>query len=428
LLAPHFWEHHYQKISIAWALVLAIPFLAVYGGIAAHELVKVMLLDYLPFVILLWGLYTVSGGIFLKGSMVGTPVVNLQILVIGTLLASWMGTTGASMLLIRPLLRANHARKRKTHIFVFFIFLVSNIGGLLTPLGDPPLFLGFLHGVPFFWTMKLLPEFLLVSGLVLLVFFVIDSIYYKQDHGIPEKAIHFAEKHPLKLEGFQNILFLIGIMVAVLLSGTWDAGRFTVWGIELKIQDLTRDLIIVAMGMLSLRFTHPKIHKENNFNWEAMKEVAWLFFGIFVTIIPVIMMLRAGVHGHFSAFVSAVSEPWHFFWMTGLLSSFLDNAPTYLTFFNMALGQVGLSEADISLILRGLVDHPEAARFIAYLKAVSCGAVFMGANTYIGNAPNFMVRSIVQGHHVKMPSFFGYMLWSGAILVPVFIITTLVFF
>ncbi len=428
LLTPHFWHDHYKKVVGMWAILLAVPLLIAYQEVAAHELAKVMVLDYVPFIVLLWGLYTVSGGIFLKGTLVGTPTVNLMILIFGTLLASWMGTTGASMLLIRPLLRANRERKHKTHIFVFFIFLVSNIGGILTPLGDPPLFLGFLHGVPFFWTMKLMPEFLVVAGLVLLIFFILDTIYYRRDHGLPETAIKFAKKHPLRLEGFQNIIFLIGILAAVLISGLWEPGGFEIGGIGFAWQDLARDALIILMGLLSLRYTDPRVRHENDFGWNAMKEVAWLFFGIFVTIIPVLMILKAGIHGHFGFFIARITEGWHYFWMSGALSSFLDNAPTYLAFYNLALGQTGLSELEASQILSGALEHPQAQNFIAFLKAISCGAVFMGANTYIGNAPNFMVRSICSEFGVKMPSFFGYMAWSICILIPAFLVVTFIFF
>jgi len=332
------------------------------------------------------------------------------------------------MLLIRPLLRANRYRKHNTHIFIFFIFLVSNIGGILTPLGDPPLFLGFLHGVPFFWTMKLLPEFLVVGGLVLAIFFAIDTYTFKRDHGTLETAIKKVGNHPLKLEGSLNILFLGGIVVAVLISGLWEPGGFKVAGIGFGWQGLTRDALIVLMGFLSLRFTDKRIHRENDFGWNAIIEVAWLFFGIFVTIIPVLMILKAGVHGHFGFLVANVTKAWHYFWISGGLSSFLDNAPTYLTFFNMSLGQTGLSEAEATQILRGTLEHPQAQNFINFLKAVSCGAVFMGANTYIGNAPNFMVRSICSEYGIKMPSFFGYMLWSICILIPAFLVVTWIFF
>jgi Na+/H+ antiporter NhaD/arsenite permease-like protein len=427
LFAPHFWHHHFKKVSIAWALILAVPFLIAFKGTALFKIAEVMLLDYVPFIILLWGLYTVSGGILLRGALVGTPALNAQMMVIGMILASWMGTTGASMLMIRPMLRANAARKNKAHVFIFFTFLVSNIGGVLTPLGDPPLFLGFLHGVPFFWTMQLLPQFLTVAAGVLLVFFIVDSILYKKENGVPVEKKEQADKYPLRLEGMHNFLFLGGIITAVLISGVWKSGYTSIGSIHFEYRNLVRDLGILLMGYLSIRTTHPKVRQDNGFTWDAIKEVGYLFFGIFITIIPVLMILRAGVEGHFGFFIRKVSEPWHYFWMSGALSSFLDNAPTYLTFYNLALGQVGISEQTAAAILRG-ASHPLAHQFILFLKGVSCGAVFMGANSYIGNAPNFMVLSIAQENGVKMPSFFGYMIWSMCILLPMFLIVSLIFF
>lgn len=428
LLTPHFWHHHFKKVSFAWALILAVPLLFAYKGLALFKIGEVMLLDYVPFIILLWGLFTVSGGILLRGTLVGTPILNLQLLIVGTILASWMGTTGASMLLIRPILRANAGRKHKAHTVVFFIFLVSNLGGLLTPLGDPPLFLGFLHGVPFFWTMQLAPEMIIVSAIVLAIYFIYDTILFRKDRDFTPQQIEKGEAYPIRLEGMHNFIFLGGILGAVLISGTWKPGGFHLGDIPMEWQNLTRDAIIIAMGLLSLQTTHHKVREDNGFTWDAIKEVGYLFFGIFVTIIPVLMILKAGVHGHFAFLIKLVTEPWHYFWMSGALSSFLDNAPTYLTFFNLALGQVGMSEAEAAQVLRGTLQHPNGEAFISFLKAVSCGAVMMGANTYIGNAPNFMVRSIAEENGVKMPSFFGYMIWSGLILIPSFIIVTLIFF
>jgi len=427
LLAPHFWHHHFPKISACWALLFIIPFLFAYKGLAVYELIHIYLIDYIPFIILLWGLYTVSGGIMLRGSLVGTPIVNLLIILIGTLLASWMGTTGAAMLLIRPLLRANQFRKVKLHVVIFFIFLVANIGGSLTPLGDPPLFLGFLHGVPFFWTFNIMPHFLLASVLLLVIFYVLDTILYRREspHINPDD-----EKIPIRLEGSVNFLFLGGIVGLVLLSGTWKPGHINIYEVQLHFQNVARDLGIVAMGVLSLWATSKKLRKDNEFSWFPIQEVAYLFAGIFTTIVPMLAMLKAGTDGAMAALVEQVSEPVHYFWITGILSAFLDNAPTYLTFFNFSLGRMGLSEATITEMLRGMVDGREvvAATFVSNLKAISVGAVFFGAFSYIGNAPNFMVRSIAEESGVKMPSFFGYILWSLVFLVPVFIVISLVFF
>ena len=427
LLAPHFWHHHFPKISAGWALIFMIPFLFVFKGLALYEIIHIYLIDYIPFIILLWGLYTVSGGILLRGSLVGTPAVNLLLILVGTALASWMGTTGAAMLMIRPILRANQFRKTKMHVVIFFIFLVANIGGSLTPLGDPPLFLGFLHGVPFFWTFKLLPHFLLASGLLFVIFYVLDTILYRRENPIinPDR-----EKVPIKLEGGINFLFLGGIVGLVLMSGTLKAGHMTIYEVQLNYQNVMRDIGIILMGVLSLWATSNKLRKDNEFSWFPIQEVAYLFAGIFATIIPMLAMLKAGTDGAMGALVEKVSDPIHYFWITGILSAFLDNAPTYLTFFNSSLGKMGLSESSAAEMLRGVVAGREAvaATFVANLKAISAGAVFFGAFSYIGNAPNFMVRSIAEESGLKMPSFFGYILWSLVFLVPVFIIISLVFF
>ncbi|MBD3169673.1 MAG: sodium:proton antiporter [candidate division Zixibacteria bacterium] len=423
LLAPVFWEHHFPKISFAWALVFAIPFLFFYRVDAIHEIVHIYIIDYIPFIILLWGLFTASGGILVRGTMAGSPKVNLTFLIIGTILASWMGTTGASMLLIRPLIRANRKRNYKMHTIIFFIFLVSNIGGSLTPLGDPPLFLGFLHGVPFFWTFNLFPHMSVLALMLFAIYYVVDMILYKKE----TRQIENENPEPIKVEGIHNLIFLAGIMGAVLLSGVWEAGEMNVLGIHVGIQNITRDVLIVAMGLFSLWTTSKKIRSDNEFTWFPIKEVAYLFAGIFMTIIPALAMLKAGTHGPLGFIVEIVREPSHYFWITGSLSAFLDNAPTYLTFYNLAEGRLGIADADVASILNGALNGNYAV-FIDYLKAISAGAVFFGAVTYIGNAPNFMVRSISEESKIKMPSFFGYMLWSVGILVPLFILITLIFF
>ncbi|MCP4633240.1 MAG: sodium:proton antiporter [candidate division Zixibacteria bacterium] len=424
LIAPIFWEHHFPKISFAWALIFAIPFLFFYRGDAVYEILHIYIIDYIPFIILLWGLFTVSGGILVRGTLAGNPKVNTIILIIGTILASWMGTTGASMLLIRPLIRANRDRKYKLHSIIFFIFLVSNIGGALTPLGDPPLFLGFLHGVPFFWTLNILPHMLVTSGILLILYFVIDTFLFIKEQPVTKKA---TKKEPLKIEGIHNIIFLAGIMGAVLLSGIWRPGEMNVFGIHVGIQNTIRDVLIITMGMFSLWTTKKVIRDDNEFSWFPIKEVAYLFAGIFMTIIPALSMLKAGSEGALAFIIDAVKEPTHYFWITGILSSFLDNAPTYLTFFNLAEGRLGITDAQVTSILTGITNG-NAELFISFLKAISAGAVFFGAATYIGNAPNFMVRSITEESKIKMPSFFGYMLWSVGILVPIFVIVTFIFF
>jgi len=324
------------------------------------------------------------------------------------------------------LLRANAHRKYKTHLVVFFIFLVANIGGSLTPLGDPPLFLGFLHGVSFFWTLHLFPEMATVSGILLIVLFLFDSYYYRKED---LSQVAKEETVPLKIEGSFNFLFLLGVIVGVIFSGVVHIGHINVLGVHMTIQNIIRDLWIILMGLLSLKLTSKSIRKGNDFSWFPILEVAYLFAGIFMTIIPALAILQAGEHGAMAGLIRAVKEPWHYFWATGTLSSFLDNAPTYLTFFNSALGKLGLTEEQIRAAFfsgHAVQTYPE---FISYLKAISVGAVFMGANTYIGNAPNFMVKSIAEEAGIPMPSFFGYILkFSLPILIPSFIIIMFLFF
>ncbi|HPI72367.1 MAG TPA: sodium:proton antiporter [bacterium] len=423
LFAPHFWHRHFGKVSAFWALLFAVPFAIAYGEPALHEILHIYLIDYLPFIILLWALFTVAGGLLVEGDIVGKPVSNLLMLLIGTAIASWIGTTGASMLMIRPVLRANSSRKNKVHVVIFFIFLVSNVGGALTPLGDPPLFLGFLHSVPFFWTMQLLPETLLVAGLALAVFFIMDSVLYKREaYSSTQKTLVAEAETSVRIRGVFNFVLLAGVVGSVLMSGVLHLGEVTVWGITLELQNLLRDFLLIMIGLISLKTTRVEIRQGNEFTWGPIQEVAILFAGIFMTIIPALAMLRAGSQGHLAFIINGVKAPWHYFWITGGLSSFLDNAPTYLTFFNTALGNFYPGMPEAQAVARLLTEHP------IYLKAISCGAVFMGANTYIGNAPNFMVRSIAEEAGVKMPSFFGYMLYSLLVLIPLFVLTTLIFF
>jgi Na+/H+ antiporter NhaD/arsenite permease-like protein len=422
LLAPKFWHHHFGKVSAFWSVSLGLPFLIAYKGAAMYEILHIVLADYVPFIILLWALFTISGGILLRGTLRGTPAVNTVIILIGTVLASWMGTTGAAMLLIRPFLRANDYRKNRTFMVVFFIFLVANIGGSLTPLGDPPLFLGFLHGVSFFWTFKLMPHMLFTAILLLVIYFVLDSYYYRKE-GLTSAPPEEGVKEPLKLEGIHNFLFLGGVVGSVLMSGIVDWGEVNTFGIHRAVQDWVRDGLLILMGILSLITTSRKLREDNEFTWFPIIEVAYLFIGIFITMVPCLLLLKAGVKGELGFLIAAVKEPVHYFWITGILSSFLDNAPTYLTFFNTALGSFypGMTEAQAVPLLM-----TENAIF---LKAISAGAVFFGANTYIGNAPNFMVRSIAEEAGTPMPSFFGYMLkYSIVYLVPVFVVVTLIFF
>jgi len=426
LVKPHFWEKHLFKVAIFWSLTFLIPFAFAFGaGEALTQFLEIMLLDYLPFIVLLWGLFTVSGGIVLRGDMTGTPKQNLLFLSIGTVIASWIGTTGASALMIRPLLKANKWRKKKAHTVVFFIFMVSNLGGCLTPLGDPPLFLGFLRGVPFFWTMNLLPLFLFNSVVLLVVYFLMDSRLYKKEieSGGESKVSPLNEKKS-RIDGLYNLIFLMMILAGVILSGILadnpaflDAsgklnGFHVYHDVVIPFTSLIQMGIILLAGLLSLRTTKKELHEANFFTWGPIKEVGGLFVGIFITMIPALAILN--VRGADLGLV----QPWQYFWATGALSSFLDNAPTYLVFLSTAssLNATSGVVTTMGTIAPGI------------LMAISAGAVFMGANTYIGNAPNFMVRSIAEENDVKMPSFFGYMAWSLAVLIPLFIVDTFVFF
>ncbi|HYW57992.1 MAG TPA: sodium:proton antiporter [Polaromonas sp.] len=419
LLVPAFWHHHFGKVSAAWTLAFFIPFALIFGSaVAGVSLVHALVAEYIPFIILLTALFTVAGGIFIRGNLHGSPGLNAGLLLIGAVLASFMGTTGASMLMIRPLIRANDNRKHAAHIVVFFIFIVSNAGGSLTPLGDPPLFLGFLKGVDFFWTVKhIFPETLYLIGSLLVIFYLLDSWYYRNEGVQPVDPTPDTER--VGFDGVFNFGLLAAVAGLVLLSGFWKSPVvFNVYGTEVGLPGLVRDAGLIAITFLSLKLTARKVHEDNQFSWGPMVEVAKLFAGIFLTIIPVIAMLKAGTSGPFGAVVSAVTrpdgqpDPAMYFWAAGILSSFLDNAPTYLVFFNTAGG-------DPQVLMTTLAPT---------LAAISAGAVFMGANTYIGNAPNLMVKAIAEDRGVKMPSFFGYMAWSGAVLIPLFILMTVIWF
>ena len=326
LVAPEFWHHHFGKISAFWAATMAIPFLMAYKASAFYEIIHIILADYIPFIILLWSLYTVSGGILLKGTLRGTPVTNTVMLIIGTLLASWMGTTGTAMLMIRPFLRANNYRKSRTFMVVFFIFLVANVGGSLTPIGDPPLFLGFLHGVSFIWTFNLLPHMVVVTVLLIGVYFVIDYYtFHKEDASVAAKP---EKKEPLKLVGTYNFIFLAGIIASILMSGIVNWGEISILGVLRGVQDWVRDGLLILMGILSIVVTPLTIREGNDFTWFPIIEVAYLFIGIFITMIPCLLILKAGPDGHLAFLINTIKQPAHYFWVTGALSSFLDNAPT----------------------------------------------------------------------------------------------------
>jgi len=488
LVFEHFWHHNYGKVAFFWALIFTVPFYLKFGGDAMYEFLHIILLDYVPFIILLATLFTAAGGICLKGTLRGSPILNTCILALGASLASFMGTTGAAMLLIRPLIKANGWRKSKVHLIVFFIFLVANIGGSLTPLGDPPLFLGFLKGVSFFWTMNLFKMMLPTVIILLIVFYFLDSALYKKEGTPPDDGV----KEPLKIEGKVNFIFIVAIIGAILYSSSVskDPGYFDqniydsfthdielavgeqniarenlmkfnqdhmadldsvtdelmalrsldqdaiaktnglrgkqghdstlgfhVGGVTVPYTNAIRDGLLILISILSLLMTSKATREANFFTWEPILEVAKLFSAIFLTIIPVLAILKAGIHGELSSIIWAVmgtdnqANNVMYFWLTGILSSFLDNAPTYVVFFNTAGGDAATLMSESTTLL-----------------AISAGAVFMGANTYIGNAPNFMVKSIAEENGIKMPSFFGYMAWSFGILTPIFILLTFIFF
>jgi len=422
LLAPHFWEHHQGKIAAFWAALVIVPLAALKGlGVAVEAALHVALLEYVPFILLLFALFTIAGGIRIKGNLHGSPLTNATLMLVGMGLASFIGTTGASMVMIRPLMRANDNRRYNVHVVVFFIFLVSNIGGALTPLGDPPLFLGFLRGVDFFWTTThLFWETLFVGGIVLAFFVILDTILYRREadyfRPLPDPT---PDDERLAVTGGWNFA-LIGVVIgAILMSAAWKPGiSFAIGGVEVQLESALRDIVFVAAGLASIALTSPLDREANGFSWGPIAEVAKLFAGIFLCMVPVLAMLRAGAAGPFADVVALVSNPdgsannAAYFWLTGGLSSFLDNAPTYLVFFELAGGDPK------TLMTTGALT----------LAAVSSGAVFMGANSYIGNAPNFMVYAIAKSGGIKMPSFFGYMLWSGAVLIPTFVLMTFVFF
>jgi len=387
LTVPHWWERNRNKLVVS--AVLGAPVLILYLVRRPSALLGTAE-EYVSFIVMLGGLYVISGGILLRGDLEATPITNTAFLALGALIASFIGTTGASMLLIRALLQTNRERRYVRHTVIFFIFLVSNIGGMLTPLGDPPLFLGYLQGVPFTWTFRLWPHWLFMSALLLVTYFVWDTRAYERETPAARRRDR-TQIEPLRVRGALNGLGLGLVVLSVaFLHAPW------------------RELSIVAAAAVSMWRTPAAIRRGNAFTMYPIVEVAVLFFGIFLTMIPALDLLRA------RGAELSVRAPAHFFWATGALSSFLDNAPTYLTFLALAQG-LGLANDVVG------VPH-------AILIAISVGAVAMGANTYIGNAPNFMVKAIAEQAKVSMPSFLGYMLYSGLILIPTFVATTFVFF
>ena len=403
LVAGHFWDRNRNKalLSLLMGAPVAIWIAYLEPMVLAHTAH-----EYAAFILLLGALFVISGGVVVRGTLAGTPGLNAALLAVGAVLASLIGTTGASMVLIRPLLRANSVRQRKAHVVIFFIFVVSNAGGLLTPLGDPPLFLGFLRGVPFLWTLRLWPQWLFVNAILLALFYIVDStIFRREDVATPGDLDEIAVKHqvPVHIAGKRNFAFLAGVVLVLFASGTW--------GLPLGVQEGG----MVLMAVLSWFRTPLALRTENGFSWTPIVEVAVVFAGIFATMVPALQILNA------RGAEFGLTQPWHFFWASGGLSSFLDNAPTYLTFTAAASGLLGTDATNLAQLLA-------SERGVALLAAVSAGSVLMGANTYIGNGPNFMVRAIAEQGGVRMPSFFGYMAWSGAILLPIFGAVTWVFF
>lgn len=425
LLKAEWWESHQPVVVALWSVLFVVPFALAQGaGEALETVLECLVNDYLTFIVLLFGLFCVAGNITMEGDLAGSPRVNVILLAVGTLLSSLIGTTGASMLMVRPVIKMNAWRKRRAHIMVFFIFLISNIGGCLTPIGDPPLLMGFSRGVPFFWSLKLFPVLLLNMAVLLFLFYRIDRRMYCQDIARGRKPDISKPGTEIRLEGLHNLIFLVMIVAAVILSGTLpgmaafqnEAGKvlgIPVYGeVVLGFPSVIEIVLILLAAWLSFKTTDPSIRRKNHFTWGAIKEVAVLFVGIFITMQPALMLLKT------MGASLGLTRPAEMFWATGILSSFLDNTPTYLVFLTTA-GAMNFAEG-ISTAL-GMVP----ARM---LLAISCGAVFMGANTYIGNAPNFMVKSISDENGIRMPSFFGYLLWSLKILVPVFMLDMVVFF
>ena len=425
ILAPHFWEKRQGLIVAVLSMVLLVSYGMLQGGSAATELaLECLVNDYLPFIVLLFGLFCVAGNITLVGDLAGSPRINVALLLFGTFLSSCIGTTGSSMLMVRPIIKMNAWRKRKRHIMVFFIFLISNIGGCLTPIGDPPLLMGFSRGVPFFWSLRLFPIMMLNAAILLTVFYFVDMRAYRRDIAMGRKPDISKPGTDVHIDGLHNVVFLVVIVAAVILSGVLptlpafqdEAGN--VLGIHLYGHVTLTYPALIEMGMillsalLSFKSTPDSIRQANHFTWGAIREVAVLFVGIFLTMQPALMLLKT--HGA----SLGLDTPFQLFWVTGALSSFLDNTPTYLVFLTTAC-TMGAAEGLATAL--GVV--PEQM-----LTAISCGAVFMGANSYIGNAPNFMVKAISDENGIRMPSFFGYLGWSAVFLLPVFLLDSLLFF
>jgi len=417
LLAPTFWARHYGKVAAFWSLAFLLPLLAAMGAAQSFAVLRdTVLEEYLPFIILMFALFTVSGGIRTIGGLSGSPLSNTALLTLGTALASVIGTAGAPILLVRPLIHANAWRRHSAPVFIFFIFLVCNIGGALTPIGNPPLFLGFLQGVAFFWPMTHLWAPTLLSVVILLgLFLAIDTVLYRRESHAARPTVVTR----FRIGGRRNLVLLVAVIATVVICGAWEPGiAIGVLGTKVELQNLVRDGVLVLLALVSLKITHADIHQANGFSWGPMLEVAKLFAAIFIALVPATAILQAGPEGALASWIDLLTGPDGrpvnalYFWFSGGLSSVLDNAPTYLMLFNTAGGD----------------PHMLMGPLAGTLAAISAGAQFMGANTYIGNAPNFMVKSICEERGIRMPSFFGYMLWSALILEPLFLLLMVLFF
>ena len=421
LTKPEWWEEKKQYAVIFWSLLFVVPFGIMNGSHAAVESVaEVIFGDYIGFIVLLFGLFCVCGNITISSNVDGSPKVNALMILVGTIFASWIGTTGASMIMIRPLLRANRWRKHKVQTVVFFIFLVSNIGGVLTPVGDPPLLMGFMRGVPFFWSLQIAPILVLNTVILLAIYLFLDTRAYTKDlaEGRYPDPENISETRLVSISGAHNVLFLVMIVGAVIMTGLLPtlgilSGKIHIMGeVTFNHVSILEIILILLAAYLSFRTTNKSVRDANEFGWDPIVEVAVLFIGIFITMVPALSLLKeVGPN-------LGLTEPFQMFWTTGALSSFLDNTPTYLVFLTTA-GTLGASSGVATTV--GIISQ-------RMLLAISCGAVFMGANTYIGNAPNFMVKAIAESSEVKMPSFFGYMIWSLCFVVPVFILDTEIWF
>ncbi|HCY76509.1 MAG TPA: sodium:proton antiporter [Ignavibacteriales bacterium] len=400
----HFWEKNKNKLMVA--IIFSIPaviYLLMSGF--SERLIETMLFDYVPFLILLGALFTITGGIFLTGDIEAKPKINTLFLAIGAVLASFMGTTGAAMLLIRPIIQTNKERKFKVHTILFFIGIVANCGGLLTPLGDPPLFMMYLRGAHFTWFLHLLPEWFFTNAILIIIYFLVDTYYYKKE---PVAAIVRDEANirPIKIEGKRNFIFLIGVVLAVAFINEQYLSFIHIN----PYFKFTREAVIVFMAFLSMQFTPKLLRTSNNFTWGPIEEVAYLFLGIFITMVPALLYLEVNAK-HLG--VQTINQ---FYYYTGLLSSFLDNTPTAVTFHSLALG-LGNTTGPL------VAGIPEPL-----LKGICTAAVFFGSMTYIGNGPNFMVKAVAEENNIKMPDFFSYMFkFSIIVLLPIFILTELLF-